>query len=1292
MQAGDVITDRFELTELAAQGGMGEVWSARDRLSGERVALKVMREPASSAVQRFEREGRILAELRHPGIVRYIAHGTTPAGDPFLVMEWLEGEDLRQRLSREGLTVTESLELARRVAETLAVVHARGIVHRDIKPSNLFLCDRDLAKVKVLDFGVARLGATQHQTQTGVLVGTPGYMAPEQARGDAKVGPSVDVFALGCVLFTCLAGKPPFVGENIIAVLAKILIEDTPHIREIRPAVPVALEAFVARLMAKNATARPTDGAAVVAELDALGSLVSIDERAAPVAPQAASLTGSEQRFVSVVVCAPAGASTPTVATVADAVLGAQEARLEAAVAPFGARLEWLMNGTLVVTLASRGTAVDQAVQSARCALALKAQLPEAPIVLATGRGVIAARLPVGEVIDRAARMLKVAAGNPKGGERARAVQLDEVTAGLLDAGFDIGGDASGLFLRGEREAGDVTRTLLGRPTPCVGRDRELGVLGGLYEECVNEPRARAVLVTAPAGVGKSRLRYEFLRKLAARPDRPEIWIGRGDPMSAGSPFGLLGRAVRRAAGILDGEPLEARRLKLRARVARHVAVHDLERVAHFLGEVVGVGFSDDVSVQFRAARQDARLMSDQMLKAWEDFVAAECRARPVVLVLEDLHWGDLPTVKFVDSTLRSLADLPILVLALGRPEVNDLFPNLWSERGVQEVRVGELTKKSAEKLAREVLGGDVDDATVQRLVERAQGNAFYLEELLRAHVEGREEALPETVLAMVEARLERLEADARRVLRAASVFGQTFWEGGVAALLGGPQGEWLRVLGEREVISPRAETRFPEEREYVFRHALVREAAYAMLTDHDRGLGHKLAGEWLLGVGEQDAVSLAEHFERGREPARAVRWYKKAAEQALDGNDLEATIARVERGIACGAEGELRGAMRLLQAEAHRWRGEQAEAQAASAEAITLLEPGSIGWCEAAVELAGATSRLGDVAKMGEMSKEVLERLPPRLEARHVIALARLVQHLQHFGRLDLGDAMLETIAGSQAIVDADPAVAGRVYQARAFRAHAAGDPGEALRMREAAVEAFERAGDERNATGARLNLGHTYMVIGAFELAEIALRAALEAGERLGVLYVLNVAKNNLALTIANLGRIDEALRLESEALAAFVEQGDRRMKGGTFIRMAIIHSIAGHFREAAEAARQAENILPPSSTLHCYASGVLSRALRALGEKAEAARVAKDALARLEENGGWAEEGEALVRLANIEALDALGERAPAVAALVRARDRLLARAAKFADETMRSCFLERVEEHRATFALAKAWGVG
>ncbi|HEX5058845.1 MAG TPA: serine/threonine-protein kinase, partial [Kofleriaceae bacterium] len=483
MKPGEVVEDRFALERVAGSGGMGTVYRAIDRTTGTPVAFKVLRSASQDAASRFAREVRILSSLRHPGIVRYIADGRTADGEMWLAMEWLDGESLNQRLARTGVSASESVELVRRVAEALGAAHERGVIHRDLKPSNLFLMDNDLERVKVLDFGVARI-ADASATRTGVMIGTPGYMAPEQARGERNVGARSDVFALGCLLFECLTGKPPFVGDNVMAILAKVLLEEAPRVGVVRQDLPEALDDLVARTLSKAPEARPRDGAQLAAELAALGTITAAER---PQNVNVAALTATERRLLCVVLVdvgteAPVDLdatrssvpslevdatmpSTPSHDTIAEQHRPELKPLREAAEA-HGARLQRLVDGSLVVTLAGTGGTADQAMQAARCALALKGQLAGTPMALATGRGVMAGRWPVGEAIDRAAALLAAARkASP------HLVRVDEVTAGLLDTRFDVGGDEAGLYLLGERDVVQATRTLLGKPTPCVGRD-----------------------------------------------------------------------------------------------------------------------------------------------------------------------------------------------------------------------------------------------------------------------------------------------------------------------------------------------------------------------------------------------------------------------------------------------------------------------------------------------------------------------------------------------------------------------------------------------------------------------------------------------------------------------------------------------------------------------------------------------------------------------------------------------------------------------------------------------------
>ena len=538
MKEGTLFAERFEVVTLETSGGMGTVYRAKDTLTGERVALKIVHQRGAADIGRFMREGRALAELHHPGIVRYVAHGVTSQNDAYLAMEWLDGEDLGELLNRVSLGIRESVSVVRHAAVGLAFAHGRGLVHRDIKPSNLFLVGSDIRNVKVLDFGIVRqVGVATEITKTGAMLGTPGYMSPEQIRGKKTLDARADVFALGCVLYRCLTGRTPFHSDDAIAVLTRVLFEEVMPPRLLVSEIPPALDDLVVRLLSKDPAGRPADASAL---LEAAPSARPAHEQRDWACtwttrghhePRAASSfrrphraesrpPGPARRYAH-------GRSASTI-----------ETRLRVRVEALGGRFEMLSNGSFVVMCGGKGTARDQAAQAARCALTVRAFLPDAPIAVATGRSDASLPMPVGEVIERAARLLRGAANALDQSEptlsdepsvpvieweplsqAARLVRIDDVTAALLGARFEVTRESDGLALLRERDAFEPDSTVMGVTTPFIGRERELTLLSGIFEQCTAEPVASAVLVTGGAGVGKSRLLHEFTRRLARTPD-----------------------------------------------------------------------------------------------------------------------------------------------------------------------------------------------------------------------------------------------------------------------------------------------------------------------------------------------------------------------------------------------------------------------------------------------------------------------------------------------------------------------------------------------------------------------------------------------------------------------------------------------------------------------------------------------------------------------------------------------------------------------------------------------------
>ncbi|MEW5916388.1 MAG: serine/threonine-protein kinase, partial [Gemmatimonadota bacterium] len=240
--------------ESELSGGMSRVFVAEDLKLGRKVVIKVLPDDLAGSVnmERFEREVRLSARLQHPHVVPLLAAGSVD-GLPYYVMPFVEGESLRARLTREGeLPIADVVRILREVADALDYAHRRGVVHRDVKPDNILLTERHAV---VTDFGVAKAlsDATGEAriTATGVALGTPAYMAPEQIGAEPNVDARADIYAAGAMAFEMLTGQPPFRGATTQAVLAAHMTREPPALGSLRQAVPADLSAIIRRCLEK---------------------------------------------------------------------------------------------------------------------------------------------------------------------------------------------------------------------------------------------------------------------------------------------------------------------------------------------------------------------------------------------------------------------------------------------------------------------------------------------------------------------------------------------------------------------------------------------------------------------------------------------------------------------------------------------------------------------------------------------------------------------------------------------------------------------------------------------------------------------------------------------------------------------------------------------------------------------------------------------------------------------------------------------------------------------------------
>jgi len=346
IQPGDILCDRYRVDRVLGAGGMGVVVLAEHIELRERVAIKFLLDSSAEDTElseRFLREARAAVKIRSEHVVRVSDVGRLPSGAPYLVMEYLEGEDLGQRLERGAVPIEDAVDYVIQCCEAMHVAHRSGIVHRDLKPANLFLTQRPDGSpiIKVLDFGISKVAGPEAQqlslTRTQAMMGSPLYMSPEQMRSSKDVGPSTDIWALGVILHELICGDVPFTGAAVTEVLVKVMQDAPPRLRALRPEVPEALEAVVLRCMAKSPAERFPSVAALAVALAPFASghtlglqrrlQASLNDPALPAAP------ADERRFAATRV---EGATAPAAAPETPAALP----QAAPAAAPAATRLE----------------------------------------------------------------------------------------------------------------------------------------------------------------------------------------------------------------------------------------------------------------------------------------------------------------------------------------------------------------------------------------------------------------------------------------------------------------------------------------------------------------------------------------------------------------------------------------------------------------------------------------------------------------------------------------------------------------------------------------------------------------------------------------------------------------------------------------------------------------------------------------------------------------------------------------------------------------------------------------
>jgi len=684
--------------------------------------------------------------------------------------------------------------------------------------------------------------------------------------------------------------------------------------------------------------------------------------------------------------------------------------------------------------------------------------------------------------------------------------------------------------------------------SPYVGRATDLGLLKGLFDKSVETASAQLITVVGEPGIGKSRIVAELLAHAQEREPRLAWRQGRCLPYGDGITFWALGEIVKAHTGILETDDQEAATTKLAAALPEGP---DREWLRQRLLPLVGVDASS------KAEREE-------LFTAWRTFLEAVAEQTPTVLVFEDVHWADDAMLAFIEHLADHVESVPLLLVCTARPELFDRHATFAAGlHNANRINLAPLSDAETADLVAGVLETSAIPEDLRApIVERAEGNPLYVEELLRLLRDqgllvaaedgwelrsGDELPLPESIQALIAARLDTLPADRKALLSDAAVVGKVFWAGAVARM--GDRdlaevAEALRELSRRDLVHPARRSSMAGENEYAFWHVLTRDVAYSQLPRASRATKHVAAAEWLEDVAGDRAEDLADvlahHYATALDLARAAGSTEKAAALeeparrflALAGQramslDWSVATSNFERALA------LTPARHPERADALLAFGDGAvgmqrfgESRSAFEEALELFkERGDpVGEARATLCLAAAWFRLGDNARQSELTARalaLLETLPPGPD--FVAALTETAAISTLSGRPDLGLPYADRAVQLAVELDLDHGFRSYVLNRRALCRTSMGDRGGLDDFRESIALGAEAG----NAALGHLNLASS---LGAFDGPTAALaenRAGIAYAKARGITSLVEWMNAGVLFCLTDLGDLDEALR---------------------------------------------------------------------------------------------------------------------------------------------------------------------
>ncbi|AUX20801.1 protein kinase [Sorangium cellulosum] len=943
LSPGSTFEERYEIRSLLGEGGFGSVYQARQRTTGQSVALKLLRLDHESGarterrIARFLREAKVCAQLHHPNIVQLIDSGRSSEGVLYSVFAFAPGETLADVIAREGaLAPREATHLMLQALDALACAHAQGVVHRDLKPRNIMVISSGARRnALVLDFGIGAIlggvaagGPPARLTATDEALGTPGYAAPEQLRG-LDITTRTDLFAWGLVFLECLTGKMVYDGASAAEVLYRMLgPEPVPIPAEIER---TSLGALLRRVTHKDVAARDLDARGVLQALEGLhpGSPGQHPSGSAAMSPGAhAPLDGvalleprrvqasGERRHVTAVCCVldpVLEAARPVDDEDLDELVRRASSTCADVAAKHRGHVVAAFGHAVMLYFGLLCAEEDDAKRAARAALAIVEAIQgeredlrrahgarvevriglHSGLVQASGlREGAAAGLALGATPRLAARIAREAPPS--------AIVVSAEAQRLLRASFELedegarcaGGreGAPGAFrLRRARADRGPPPTPDGTMGPIIGRSQEMDLLLDRWQRA-RQGGGQCALITGEPGIGKSRLARELRGRLVG--DAHVYLEGRCSPETQNNALFPVIDALGRALELDRESSSRGRSARLEAQLARR-GLAPAEAVP-LLAPLFGL----PIEPPYAPLQAGPQRQKELTLNAILSLLFGMAEEAPVLLLIEDLHWADPTSLALLGQFAREVPSAAVCLVLTARPEFVPPFPTT----GMQQIHLSRLEAAQIGALIAELLGKKpLPRDVVEQIALRTDGVPLFVEELTRTMLEAgvllerqdrydlsrplSDVEIPGTLRGLLLSRLDQL-GRAKETAQIAAALGREFSEEvllAVSRLEGAAVREDLsRLLGAGLVFRKRR----LKGSGYTFKHALVQDAAYESLSRAARRQVHariaRTLEERFAGIVEARPELLARHHAGAEQKLEAIAYAQIAAQRAL--------------------------------------------------------------------------------------------------------------------------------------------------------------------------------------------------------------------------------------------------------------------------------------------------------------------------------------------------------------------------------------------------------------------------